>query len=108
MRLVPPEAVIALFVVQYRHSPGDCPARHGQAELLLSRLSTGTAARYGVTIEAEAFIEARHVLLLVVEAASPEAVERFLSVLPGPGDLTVQPALTAEEAVKRGGCGPSA
>ena len=88
--------------------PQDCPARHGQGELLLSRISTATAARYGVTIEAEAFLEAQHVLLLVVEAASPEAVAHFLSVLPRPGDLTVLPALTAEEAVTRGGCGPSA
>ena len=102
------EALIALFVAQHRHSPEDCPARHGRGELLLSHISTATAARYGITIEAEAFIGAQHVLLLVVEAASREAVERFLAVLPGPGDLTVLPACTAEEAVERGNCEPSA
>jgi hypothetical protein len=48
------------------------------------------------------------VLLLVVEAASLEAVERFLAVLPDPGDLTILPASTAEEAVERGNCEPSA
>lgn len=107
MRLgVPEEAPIVLFVAQHRHSPEDCPAGPGRGELLLSRISTAAAARYGVTIEAEAFIGARHVLLLVVEAASQEAVERFLAVLPGPGDLLVLPALTAEEAVERGNCGP--
>ena len=102
------EAHIALFVAQYRHSPEDCPARLGWGELLLSHISTATAARYSVTIEAEAFIDAQHVLLLVVEATSLEAVERFLAVLPGSGDLTVLRACTAEEAVERGTCGPCA
>lgn len=74
---------------------------------MLSHISAATAARYSVTIEAEAFIGAQHVLLLVVEAASQEAVERFLAALP-PGDVTVLPAFTAEEAVERGTCGPCA
>lgn len=105
---VPEEALIALFVAQHRHSPEDCPASHGRGELLLSHISTATAARYGIAIEAEAFIGTQHVLLLVVEAVSLEAVERFLAVLPGPGDLTILPASTAEEAVERGNCEPSA
>jgi len=33
-------------------------------------------------------------------------VHRFLAFLPGPGDLRVLPAGTAEQAVARGGCGP--
>jgi hypothetical protein len=43
----------------------------------------------------------------VVQAASQEAVERFLAFLPGPGCLRVLPACNAEEAVQRGGCGPA-
>lgn len=76
--------------------------------MLLSRVSAATAAHLGVTIEAEAFICEQHVLLLVVEAASLEAVGQFLALLPGPGDLVILPSFTAEEAVERGGCGPSA
>ena len=64
------------------------------------------AGRSGVTIEAEAIIDGEH-LLLVVEAASQEAVERFLAFLPGPGYLRIRPACSAEEAVQRGGCGPA-
>lgn len=78
---------------------------------MLSRVSAAAAARHGVSIEAEAFIgvqHERHVLLLVVEAASPEAVKQFLAFLPGSGDLIIVPAFTAEEAVERGGCGPCA
>jgi hypothetical protein len=92
-----------LFVAQHRHPPDQCPASPGSGPLLLSRVSA--AARYGVTIEAEALIDGEHLLLLVVQAASQEAVERFLAFLPGPGCLRILPACSAEEAVQRGGCG---
>jgi len=94
-----------LFVAQHRHPPDQCPASPGSGLLLLSRVSAGAAARDGVTVEAEALIDGEHLLLLVVQAASLEAVERFLAFLPGPGCLRVLPACSAEEAVQRGGCG---
>jgi hypothetical protein len=100
------EIPIALFVAQHRHSPDQCPASPGSGPLLLHRVSAATAARYGVTIEAEALIDGEHLLLLVVQAASQQAVEGFLEFLPGPGCLRVLPACSAEEAVQRGGCGP--
>jgi hypothetical protein len=99
------EAPIALFVAQHRHPPDRCPASPVSGPLLLSRVSAATAARYGVTIEAEALMDGEHLLLLVVQAASQEAVERFLAFLPGPGYLRVLPACSAEEAVQRDGCG---
>jgi hypothetical protein len=43
----------------------------------------------------------------VVQAASQEAVERFLAFLPGTGYLQILPACSAEEAVQRGACGPA-
>lgn len=101
------EIPIALFVAQHRHPPDQCPASPGSGPLLLDRVSAATAARHGVTIEAEALIDGEHLLLLVVQAASQEAVERFLAFLPGLGCLRVLPACNAEEAVQRGGCGPT-
>jgi hypothetical protein len=74
---------------------------------LLSSVSATTAARYGVTIQAEAFVDQQHLVLLVVQAATPQAVRRFLACMPGPGRLRVLPASTAEEAVDRGGCRPA-
>ena len=102
----PEEGLIPLFVAQHRHRPEDCPAARGKGPLLLSRVSAAAAARCGVTIQAEALLDGEHLLLLVVQAASQETVERFLAFLPGPADVQVLPALTAEEAVERGGCGP--
>ena len=101
------EIPIPLFVAQHRHSPDQCPASPGSGPLLLQRVSAATAARYGVTIEAEALIDGEHLLLLVVQAPSQQAVERFLEFLPGPGCLQVLPACSAEDAVQRGGCGPA-
>jgi hypothetical protein len=105
---VPEEALIALFVAQHRHRAEDCPALPGRGEPLLAHISTAAAVRHGVTIEAEAFIGVQHVLILVVEAASLDAVRQFMAALPGAGDLTVLPAFTAEQAVEHGGCQPSA
>ena len=96
-----------LFVARHRHLPGDCPVSPGRGALLLSRISAEVAACYGVTIQAEALLEGEHTLLLVVQAASPRAVRRFLAFLPGPDDLQVETASSAEEAVERGGCGPA-
>jgi hypothetical protein len=104
---LPEEIPIAMFVAQHRHPPEQCPASPGSGLLLLSRVSAATAARYGVSIEAEALIDGEHLLLLVVQAASQDAVERFLTFLPGPGCLRVMPACSAEEAVQRGGCRPA-
>jgi hypothetical protein len=101
---LPREAAIALFVARHTHSPEDCPALPGTGARLLTCVSTAAAARYGVIIEAEALIGTEHVLLLVVGAASRDAVERFMASLPGRGDLRILPAYTAEEAVERGGC----
>jgi len=99
------EVPIPLFVAQHHHRPEDCPAAPGRGVLLLSRVSAASAARYGVTIEAEALFDGEHCLLLVVEAPSQQAVEHFLAFLAHPGDLQVLPASSAEEAVERGGCG---
>ena len=96
-----------LFVAQHRHPPEHCPASAEMGSLLLSRVSAAAAARYGVTIEAEALIDGEHCLLLVVEAATRGAVERFLAFLPWPDGLQVRPACSAEEAVERGSCGPA-
>lgn len=59
-----------------------------------------------MTIHAEALIGSRHTLLLVVEAPSRDAVERFFALLPGADQLQILAAVTAEEAVDLGGCGP--
>ena len=96
-----------LFVARHRHQPGHCPAAPGQGPLLLARVSAAAAARHGVTIQAEALLDDQHLLLLIVQAPSPQAVHQFLAFLPGPGDLQVLPACTAEQAVQRGGCGPA-
>ena len=77
-------------------------------DALLAHISTAAAVRHGVTIEAEAFIGVEHVLILIVEAASLDAVRQFMAALPGAGDLTVLPAFSAEQAVEHGGCQPSA
>jgi hypothetical protein len=80
----PKEDPIPLFLAWHRHHPGHCPAAPPHGALLMSRPSAAAAARHRVTILAEALLEDEHLLLVVVQAASPEVVHRFLAFLPGP------------------------
>ena len=67
-----------LFVVQHEHLPERCPAAFESGSALLAHISAATAARYGVAIQAEAVLDGEHRLLLVLEAASREQVERYV------------------------------
>jgi hypothetical protein len=96
---------MALFVACHTHPPDSCPAASGRGAALLTHVSAANAARYRVAICAEALIDDEHRILFVLEAATREAVERFLAFLLRFGDLQVLPASTAEQAVGRGGCG---
>jgi hypothetical protein len=93
-----------LFVAQHRHPPGACPAAQGSGARLLAHVSAANAARYGVAIQAEAVLDGEHCLLLVVQAADREQVERFMAFFAGRGSVQVLPASSAEDAVARGGC----
>jgi hypothetical protein len=95
-----------LFVAEHHHTPAHCPASAAGDSGLLSRISAANAARHGVTIAAEALIDGEHRLVLIVDAANSEAVERFLGFLLHFGDLQIRAASTAEEAVQRRGCEP--
>ena len=95
---------MALFVAQHRHPPDACPSSPASGSLLLTHVSAVTAARYGVTIQAEAVIDGDHCLILVVEAAEREQVERFMAFFTRFGSVHVYPASSGEAAVARGGC----
>jgi hypothetical protein len=93
-----------LFVAQHRHEPTECPASAGTGSELLTLISAANAGRHGVTIDAEALIDGEHRLILIVQAADVQAVERFLAFLRRFGDLQIMAASTAEEAIRRRGC----
>jgi hypothetical protein len=88
-----------LYVAQHHHRPEDCATAPDHGGQLLSQLSAANAARHGVTIEAEAFIDGEHRLVLIVEAKGCDAVRTFLDFLLGYGELEILPASTAEEAM---------
>lgn len=93
-----------LYVAQHEHLPESCPATGASGSLLLDHVSAASAARFGVSIQAEALLGA-HCLLLVVEAADQTSVERFMAFFARFGSIKVLPAQSSESAVARGGCG---
>lgn len=95
---------MALFVAQHQHPPETCPAAQASGFLLLDHVSAATAARYGVAIQAEAVVDGKHRLILIVEAADQAQVERFMVFFARYGDVEVFPASCSEDAVAGGAC----
>jgi hypothetical protein len=93
-----------LFVAQHRHPPEACPAAGATGPLLLQHVSAANAARYGVSIQAEAILVGEHRLLLVLEAANHEHVERFMAFFERFGSVEILPALSSESAITHGAC----
>lgn len=95
---------MALFVATHHHPADACPAAAPSAAELLSYVSTGTAARYGVTILAEAFPDEEHGLILILQAAERSQVERFMAFFARFGEVRVCSARSSEAAIAGGGC----
>lgn len=92
-----------LFVTHHAHAPEACPASTEGGAALLAHVSAASAARHGVSIQAEALLDAHH-LVLIVEAAGREQVEAFMAFFAPRGEVQVLGASSAEDAVARGGC----
>jgi hypothetical protein len=99
---------VPLFVAEHHHPPDRCPAATESGELLLAHVSAATAARYGVAIQAEAVIDGEHRLILVLEAARREQVERFMRFFTRYGSVEVLAASDSETVVARGSCNTTA
>ena len=72
--------------------------------MLLRRLSTEGAERFGVTIHAEAMIDGAHTLTMIVEAAEIDKVQEFMSPFAQGGSVSVQLANHCEMVARRGAC----
>ncbi len=96
---------MALFVVQHRHTPENCPARNRQmGSMLLNHLSSANAATYSIKIQGEAVIQGAHTLYLIVESSDQASVNRFIEPFAKAGSVEILPASTCEEVVERGVC----
>ncbi|HEU5424831.1 MAG TPA: hypothetical protein VFU72_14900, partial [Nitrolancea sp.] len=72
--------------------------------MLLAHVSAATAARYGVAIQAEAIVDQAHRIILILEAAERDQIERFMRFYQRFGPVAISLASTSEAAVARGGC----
>jgi len=64
--------------------PGTAPPPRARGRCCWPASRPPHAARHGVTIQAEALLDDQHLLLLIVQAPSPQAVHQFLAFLPAP------------------------
>ena len=95
---------MSLFIATHQHSAETCPAAPPAGDDLLSHVSSAVAARYGVSIQAEAVVDGEHCLILVLQATHRDQVEAFMAFFARFGSVVVCPASTSEAAVARAGC----
>ena len=96
---------MALFVVTHVHSPEACPAGDKQmAPMLLQMLSEANASKFGVDIRAEAVLDGKHTLQLILEAGDSRKVQDFMAPFSQMGTVETTPANSCETVVERGRC----
>lgn len=93
-----------LFVAAHHHPADACPITSEWASDLLAYVSAATAAQYGVTILSEAVPDDEHELILILQAADREQVERYMAFFARFGSVQIRPASSSEAAIARGGC----
>ncbi len=96
---------MTLFVAVHQHAPERCPAGDpSMGPMLLSHLSTTSAAKYGVSIQAEAVANDKHTFYLIAEAGDEEQMNQFLAPFAQVGSVELLPASSCEAVIDRGGC----
>ena len=98
-------AAMSLFVAVHQHAPERCPAGDPtMGPMLLNHLSAANAAKYGVSVQAEAVANDKHTLYLIAEAGDEEQMNRFLAPFAQAGSVELLPASSCEVVIDRGGC----
>ncbi|HEY5986321.1 MAG TPA: hypothetical protein VIV12_08100, partial [Streptosporangiaceae bacterium] len=73
---------MTLFVAVHQHAPERCPAGDpSMVPMLLDHLSTANAAKYGVSVQAEAAAADKHTFYVIAEAGDEEQMNQFLAPL---------------------------
>lgn len=71
--------------------------------MLLDHLFAANAARFGVSIRAEA-VANKHTLYLIAEAGDEEQMSQFLGPFAQVGSADLLPASSCKVVINRGGC----
>jgi len=98
---------MTLYVVRHQHSAERCPARDPEmAQALLQHLDHGNAQRFGVSLQAEAVLDAQHTLVLIAESEDVSFLRDYMSPFERAGSVEITAASTCEAVVARHGCEP--
>ena len=96
-----------LYFVRHQHLPERCPARDPvAAQALLDHLDRGNAQRLGVSVHAEAVLDAKHVLVIIAETEDMSFLDDLMAPFRQAGTVEISAASTCETVVARHGCEP--
>lgn len=89
-----------LYFVEHRHRDETCPTQDKQMMMMLGQhVTQASADKFGVKIHADVVHPGEHVLNLVLEAQSPDAVANFMLPFLHVGSVSIKPVTTCEEVV---------
>ncbi len=98
-----------LFILLHQHDSERCPAKDPyRGSALLNHLSPASVHQQGVQIHAEAVVEGKHSLYLIVDAPDERRVRDFIKPFEACGTVNVYPASSCAKVVASGGCGAAA
>src|SRR5258708_33205322 len=98
-----------LFILLHQHDSERCPAKDPyRGSALLNHLSPASVHQQGVQIHAEAVVEGKHSLYLIVDAPDERRVRDFIKPFEACGTVNVYPASSCAKVVAIGRSGAPA
>jgi hypothetical protein len=96
---------MSLYFIRHQHTAETCPAKDpAMGAMLVRHLSPRNAGKFGVTIHGDAVLDKQHTLVMIVDAATPDVVRKYMQPFEQAGSVEIVQASECEAVVERGGC----
>ena len=96
---------MALYLIEHRHSAETCPTKNREMMLMLGQhVMQETADQFGIKIKADVVHPGEHRMMMVLEAATQEPVDRYMAPFSQVGTVDVKEVVTCEQVVETATC----
>ncbi len=94
-----------LYFIEHKHSAETCPTRDRDMMLMLGEhVTQKNADTFGVKIHTDVVHPGEHRMMMVLEAAAQEPIDRFLQPFRMVGTVEVKEVTTCEQVVATATC----
>jgi uncharacterized protein with GYD domain len=94
-----------LYFVEHMHSAETCPTKDREMMLMLGdHVTQKTADTFGVKIHADVVHPGEHRMMMILEAADQQPVDRFVQPFSMVGSVHIKEVTTCEQVVATATC----